>query len=85
MTDNPELAALLREIRDNQREALALQRQQHELVRSQMARAETLQNRAESLQGSAGKVIRGVLWIALPLLALVLLLMLWPYAKYMFG
>jgi hypothetical protein len=85
MTDQDETAVLLREIRDDQREALALQRQQHEWVRAQMARAEALQSRAESLQGSAGKAIRVILWIALPLLALVLLFVLWPYARYMFG
>ena len=80
-----EQLALLREIRDGQREALRLQREQFELVRSQMERAEALQTRAERLQGGAGKAIRAILWIALPLLALVLLLMLWPYARYMFG
>ena len=85
MADTRELAALLREIRDDQRAALALLRQQHELVQAQMARAEALQSRAETLQSGAGKAIRGILWIALPLVALMLLLMLWPYARYMFG
>ena len=50
-----------------------------------MDRIERLDERAESLQGRAGKVMKALLWIVLPLLALVLLLMAWPYARYMFG
>ena len=80
-----EATALLREIRDNQREALALQREHQALVRAQLQRAESLQSRAETLQGSAGKAIRAILWIVLPLAGLVLLAMAWPYARYMFG
>lgn len=87
-----EQTALLREIRDNQRlqlarqaEALELQRSQFEIARTQIERAEQLQNRAEALQGRAGKGLKFILWIAVPLLALLLLLMLWPYLKYMFG
>ena len=31
------------------------------------------------------KAVKFILWIAIPLVALLLLLMLWPYARYMFG
>lgn len=81
MADNEELAKLLREIRDDQREALALQRKQQQL----MERAEALQARAESLQGSAGKAIKVMLWIALPVIVFVLAMVVWPYLRYMFG
>jgi hypothetical protein len=86
MNDQTDATALLREIRDNQRlqlerqaEALELQRRQFELLRPQMERAEALQSRAEALQGRAHKAIRFVLWIAIPLLVLVMLLMAWPW------
>ena len=92
MTDLPDLAPLLREIRDNQRlqlqrqsEALEMQRRQFELVSQQLERGERLQGRAEALQGSAGKAVRLVLWVAIPMLALLLAAMAWPYLRYMFG
>ena len=88
MSNQDETTALLREIRDNQRiqlerqaEALEMQRLQFELVRPQMERAEALQQRAEALQGRAGKAVKFVLWIAIPLVGLLLLLMLWPYLR----
>ena len=90
MTDQDETTALLREIRDNQRlqlerqaEALELQRRQFELLRPQMERAEALQGRAEALQSGAGRAIKLVLWIAIPLLVLLLILMLGSYLQYL--
>ncbi len=90
MTEQPEALALLREIRDNQRlqlerqaEALELQRRQFEILRPQMERAEALQGRAEALQSRAGKAVKFILWIAIPLLALLLLLMMWPYLRFL--
>ena len=92
MTDQHQTDALLREIRDNQRlqlerqaEALDIQRRQFDIARAQIERAEQLQARAEALQGKAGKGLRFIQSIVVPLLALLLLLMLWPYLKYMFG
>ena len=92
MTDEPETITLLREIRDNQRlqlerqaEALELQRRQFDMARVQIERAGQLQNRAEALQGRAGKGLKFILWIVVPLLALLLWLMLWPYLRYMAG
>ena len=55
------------------------------LYKAQMERIERLNAHAESLQGRAGKALKGLLWFAIPLLVLVLLLMAWPYARYMFG
>jgi ABC-type uncharacterized transport system involved in gliding motility auxiliary subunit len=85
-----EVAALLREIRDQQRlqlerqaEALAMQRDQFALYRSQLDRVERINDRAEAIQGRAGKAAKLVLWIALPLLVLLLALMFWPYLQYL--
>ena len=46
---------------------------------------ETLPAPGATLQGRAGKAVKALLWFVLPLLALVLLLIAWPYARYMFG
>ncbi len=85
MDNDPHIAQLLREIRDQQRDSLALQREHIALYKAQMERIERLNQRTESLQGRAGKALKAVLWLAIPLLVLVLLLMAWPYARYMFG
>ena len=85
MDNDPQIAQLLREIRDQQRESLALQREHIAVYKAQMERIERLNVQAESLQGRAGKALKGLLWFAIPLLVLVLLLMAWPYARYMFG
>ena len=85
MDNDPQVKQLLREIRDQQRESLALQREHIALYKAQMERIERLNVQAESLQGRAGKALKGLLWFAIPLLVLVLLLMAWPYARYMFG
>ena len=85
MDNDPQVTQLLREIRDQQRESLALQREHIAVYRAQMDRIERLNAQAESLKGRAGKALKGLLWFAIPLLVLVLLLMAWPYARYMFG
>ena len=75
MDNDPEVTQLLREIRDQQRESLALQREHIALYKAQMERIERINAQAESLQGRAGKALKGLLWFAIPLLVLVLLLM----------
>ena len=70
MIDEDQHAALLREIRDDQRAMLALLRQ----------------SRDERLRDSgSGRLLRGLLWVTVPVTLLLLLLKLWPYARYMFG
>ena len=81
MDNDPQIAQLLREIRDQQRESLALQRELIALHKTQQERIE----RTASIHSRAGKALKGLLWFAIPLLALILLLMAWPYARYMFG
>jgi hypothetical protein len=83
MADDPDLAGLLRDIRDNQREALQIQREHMELYQKQLERIEQINDRAEAIQGRAGKAIKLILWIALPLVALLLAFMLWPYLRYL--
>ena len=82
MADDSELA-LLREIRDNQREALQVQREHMQLYQQQLARVERINDRAEAIQGRAGKAAKFILWIAIPLVTLLLALMLWPYLRYL--
>lgn len=79
MADDTGIVALLRDIRDNQREAIALQREHMEMYQRQLERIERINDRAEAIQGRAGKAIRFVLLIAIPLVCLLLLLMLYPY------
>jgi len=77
-----EAVQLLREIRDGQREALALQREHIAMYQRQLDRIEKINDRAEAMQGRAGKALKFILWIAIPLVALLLLLMLWPYLRH---
>jgi len=84
-----EIAGLLRDIRDQQQlqierqgEALALQKRQFELYESQLGRVESINDRAEAIQNRAGKAVRVVLWVALPLVFLALATMLWPWLRY---
>ena len=57
MDNDPHIAQLLREIRDQQRESLCLQREHIAAYKAQMARIERLNAQAESLQGRAGKAL----------------------------
>ena len=84
-----ELAVLLREIRDQQRqalehqaEAIALQREHMALYLKQLGRVDRIHDRAEAIQGRAGKAIKFVLWIAVPLVLVLLALMFQPYVEY---
>ncbi|MCI4568773.1 hypothetical protein [Lysobacter sp. CFH 32150] len=83
MADDYELAGLLRDIRDNQREALQVQREHMALYQKQLERIERINDRAEAIQGRAGKAVKFILWIAIPLVALLLVLMSWPYLRYL--
>ena len=83
MSDESGTTELLREIRDNQREALALQREHIAMYQRQLERIERINDRAEALQGRAGASVKFILWVAIPLLVLLLALMAWPYLRYM--
>ena len=77
-----DVAALLREIRDNQREALALQREHMAFSMKQLERAEKLNDRADAIQLRAGKAAKVVLWVLIPLAAILIAMMLWPWIRY---
>lgn len=93
MTDDVTL--LLREMRDQQQlqlersaqslqhqaDALALQRQQFELYQQQLTRVERINERAEAIQNRALKATKLVMWVLLPLFGVVLLMLLWPWAR----
>ena len=79
MADDTGIAALLRDIRDNQREAIALQREHMQMYQRQLERIERINDRAEALQERAGKAVRIILVIATPLVCVLLVLMLLPY------
>ena len=85
MADQAELVELLRDIRDNQREALALQREHIAMYQQQLGRIERINDRAEAIQGRAGKAIKVVAWIAVPLVCLLLGLMLLSYLPELFA
>ena len=80
-----ETTALLREIRDNQVEGLRLQREHMALYQRQLDRVERINDRAEAIQSRASKALRVVLWIALPLVLVLLATMLWPWLRYWLG
>jgi len=88
MTDTTELAGLLREVRDQQREqiamqtqALALQREHFELARAQLTRAERINDRAEAIQARAQRASRVIVWLCLPLIAGVVALLFWSQLR----
>jgi hypothetical protein len=85
MTDEPEIATLLREIRDSQREALTLQREHMALYQRQLDRVERINDHAEAMQRRAGKALKVILLIALPLVFLLLALMFLPYLSRLFA
>ena len=74
--------ALLREIRDNQQEALRLQREHMALYQRQLDRVEHINDRAEAIQARSLKAVRVILWIALALALVVLASLLWPWLRY---
>ena len=78
-------STLLREIRDNQQEALRLQREHMALYQQQLSRVERINDRAEAIQARAAKAVRIILGIALPLALVVLATMLWPWLRYWLG
>ncbi len=77
-----ETIALLRQIAENQREALQLQREHMRLYTEQLGRVERINDRAEAIQAGAGRSVRLVLWIAFPLLLILMGFMLWPWLRY---
>ena len=84
MTEELQVIQLLREIRDQQREALALQREHLGMVQQQLARAERINDRAEAIQGRAFRAVKLIALVAVPLLFVLLGLMFVPYLSRLF-
>ena len=79
------LAGLLREIRDDQRAALALQREQVAMHDRQLERIERINNRGEAIQGRVARVLRLIVMVAMPLVVLLLALLFFPYLAALFA
>lgn len=76
-----DIAMLLREIRDNQREALQVQREHVALYLEQLDRVDRINGRAEALQVRAARLFKLVLYVAVPLLGVLILAMAWPVLR----
>lgn len=86
-TEIERLAALLEQIRDDQRlqlerqaEALALQREQLDLVRRQAERTERIQDRAEAIQDKSAQLVAGsrrALAVVLPIIVALIAYLSW--------
>jgi len=85
--DAQRIAALLEEIRDDQRiqrqrqaEAHAVQREQADMARRQFERAEKLNERAEAIQARSAQIVtaaRRLMMIALPVVGALLVYVSW--------
>jgi hypothetical protein len=74
------LLAALKEISDNQKQQLALQREQFALIQRQAERQESIQNRAENLQARGAQVVavaRRTLFVLLPIVTLLIIYVSW--------
>ena len=67
-----EITTLLREIRDNQSQALEMQREHMALYQQHLARVERINDGTESIQGKARTRIKQA-WLLLPLAVLAIL------------
>ncbi|UHQ19673.1 hypothetical protein LVB87_00425 [Lysobacter sp. KIS68-7] len=77
-----DVAALLREIRDNQRQAIALQREHMAMYAKQLERVERINDKAEALQSRAARTVKYAMWL-LPVVLVLLLMIGWPYLRYL--
>jgi hypothetical protein len=74
------LEGVLAEIRDNQKEALALHREHLSLVQRHYERAERINDRAEQIQAKSGQLIAGarrILTVAIPVLIVLIAYVSW--------
>ena len=74
------LLAALKEISDNQKLQLALQREQFALVQRQAERYELIQDRAENIQAKGAQIMavaRRTLFVILPIVTFLILYVSW--------
>lgn len=82
MADNNEIISLLNEIRDNQREALALQKEQVAIAAEQIERSRTQVTESIELQKQAVDRFRTVFRIAVPGIAFCIAMILYLIIRY---
>jgi len=74
------LLAALKEISDNQKQQLALQREQFSLVQRQAERHELLQDRTENIQAKGAQIVavaRRTLFVILPIVTFLIIYFSW--------
>jgi len=74
------LLAALKEISDNQKQQLALQREQFSLVQRQAERHELLQDRTENIQAKGAQIVavaRRALFVILPIVTFLIIYVSW--------
>lgn len=74
------LFTALKEIGDNQKQLLALQREQLAFIQTQADRQERIQNRAESIQAKGAQIMavaRRTLFVILPIVTLLIIYVSW--------
>ena len=82
MTDREEIVSLLKEIRDNQRSALQRQQEHLELARQQIERSRAQTEQSIALQKTAVDRVKHVSRVAIPGIALCLVLIVYLLVKY---
>lgn len=83
MSEREEIVALIKEIRDNQRLALARQEEHLELARQQLERSRTQVERSIELQKAAVARVKQISRIAVPGIVLCLALIVYLIARYL--
>ena len=74
------LLSALKEISDNQKLQLALQREQFGLIQKQAERHEVIQDRAESIQAKGAQIMavaRRTLFVLLPIVTILIVYVSW--------
>ncbi len=82
MSREDEIAQLLTNIRDGQREALARQREQLELARAEAERMRRIADESVALQRAGIERMKLVSRVLLPVILLLVALVLWLLFKY---
>lgn len=82
MSREDEIAQLLTDIRDGQREALARQREHLELARAEAERMRRIADESVALQRAGIERMKHVSLIVLPIIVLLIALVVWVIVKY---
>ena len=83
MSEREELVALVKEIRDNQRLALARQEEHLDLARQQLERSRTQVDQSIELQKAAIARVKQISRIALPVIVLCMALIAYLIVRYL--